>query len=134
MELNYTELVKEIFSRRETPPLCCVHSYGCQQNVSDGEKITGMLCRMGCGVTYDMEQADVIILNTCAVRENAELKVYGNVGELKHLKEKKARYDYRTVRLHGSGACHRREDKKVIPPCGYGVRHICFKGAAKAHV
>ena len=89
MELNYTELVKEIFSRRETPPLCCVHSYGCQQNVSDGEKITGMLCRMGCGVTYDMEQADVIILNTCAVRENAELKVYGNVGELKHLKEKK---------------------------------------------
>ena len=89
MELNYTVLVKEIFSRRETPPLCCVHSYGCQQNVSDGEKITGMLCRMGCGVTYDMEQADVIILNTCAVRENAELKVYGNVGELKHLKEKK---------------------------------------------
>lgn len=89
MELNYTELVKEIFSRREAPPLCCVHSYGCQQNVSDGEKITGMLCQMGCGVTYDMEQADVIILNTCAVRENAELKVYGNVGELKHLKEKK---------------------------------------------
>lgn len=89
MEINYIHKVKDIFSERETPPLCCVHSYGCQQNVSDGEKITGMLCEMGCGVTEDMTRADVIILNTCAVRENAELKVYGNIGELKHLKEQK---------------------------------------------
>lgn len=87
MEINYTRKVRDIFAERETPPLCCVHSYGCQQNVSDGEKITGMLCEMGCGVTEDMTRADVIILNTCAVRENAELKVYGNIGELKHLKE-----------------------------------------------
>lgn len=87
MEMNYTRKVRDIFAERETPPLCCVHSYGCQQNVSDGEKITGMLCEMGCGVTEDMTRADVIILNTCAVRENAELKVYGNIGELKHLKE-----------------------------------------------
>lgn len=89
MEFDYISMVRDIFARREAPPLCCVHSYGCQQNVSDGEKITGMLCMMGCGVTEDMEMADVIILNTCAVRENAELKVYGNIGELKHLKKKK---------------------------------------------
>lgn len=89
MEINYTEKVREIFSRREAPPLCCVHSYGCQQNVSDGEKLKGMLCEMGCGVTEDVSRADVIILNTCAVRENAELKVYGNIGGLKKLKEQK---------------------------------------------
>ena len=88
MDINYSEKVRKIFAEREAPPLCCVHSYGCQQNVNDGEKITGQLCAMGCGVTDDMASADVIILNTCAVRENAELKVYGNIGELKHLKEK----------------------------------------------
>lgn len=87
-ETNYTDLVKEIFAKRPSPPLCCVHSYGCQQNVNDGERITGQLCEMGCAVTNDTENADIIILNTCAVRENAELKVYGNIGELKRLKEK----------------------------------------------
>ncbi len=89
MEINYIEKVKEIFSQRQAPPLCCVHSYGCQQNVNDGEKIVGQLCEMGCGVTDDLASADVIILNTCAVRENAELKVYGNIGALKKLKEDK---------------------------------------------
>lgn len=87
--IDYAEKVRALFAEREAPPLCCVHSYGCQQNVNDGERIMGQLCSMGCGVTDDMTQADVIILNTCAVRENAELKVYGNIGELKHLKEKK---------------------------------------------
>lgn len=89
MEINYIEEVRKIFSEREAPPLCCVHSYGCQQNVSDGEKLLGQLSLMGCGVTDDMTAADIIILNTCAVRENAELKVYGNIGELKRLKEQK---------------------------------------------
>ena len=89
MEKDYVSLVREIFEKRDTPPLCCVHSYGCQQNVNDGERLTGQLCEMGCGVTADMEEADIIILNTCAVRENAELKVYGNIGELKHLKERR---------------------------------------------
>ena len=89
MEINYIDEVRKIFSEREAPPLCCVHSYGCQQNVSDGEKLLGQLSLMGCGVTDDMTAADIIILNTCAVRENAELKVYGNIGELKRLKEQK---------------------------------------------
>ncbi len=85
--MDHTELVREIFSRRESPPLCFVQSYGCQQNFADGERITGMLCSMGCGIAPDMESADIIILNTCAVRENAERKVYSFIGDLKHLKE-----------------------------------------------
>lgn len=86
---DYINKIKEIFSKREAPPLCFLHSFGCQQNVSDGEKILGLLCRMGYGVTEDMTAADFILYNTCAVRENAELKVYSLVGNLKRLKEQK---------------------------------------------
>lgn len=65
-----------------------VHSYGCQQNVADGEKIKGQLSLMGYGETDEISEADIIFFNTCAVRENAEARVFGNVGEIKHLKKK----------------------------------------------
>ena len=68
-------------------PLALVHSYGCQQNVSDGEKIKGMLSKIGYDFTDDVKQAQFILYNTCAVRENAEDRVFGNLGDLKHLKE-----------------------------------------------
>ncbi len=70
-------------------PLAYTHSYGCQQNVSDGEKINGMLEGMGYGFTDNPEEADFILYNTCAVRENAENRVFGNLGALKHLKNRK---------------------------------------------
>ncbi|HYF82904.1 MAG TPA: tRNA (N6-isopentenyl adenosine(37)-C2)-methylthiotransferase MiaB [Clostridia bacterium] len=63
-----------------------VITFGCQQNNSDSEKIMGMLAEMGYTHTEKKEQADVIIINTCCVRENAELKLYGNIGALKKLK------------------------------------------------
>lgn len=84
---DYMKKVTDINSQRESPPLCYLHSFGCAQNVIDGEKVTGILADMGYGVTNDISVADIIIYNTCAVRENAELKVFGNLGELKHLKE-----------------------------------------------
>lgn len=57
-----------------------VKSFGCQQNVSDGEKLAGMLAEMGFALTDDPDRADLILYNTCAVRENAEQKVFGVVG------------------------------------------------------
>lgn len=69
-------------------PLCFLHSYGCQQNVSDGEIIKGELKKAGFSFCSDESEADLIVINTCAVRENAHEKVYGKLGELKHLKEK----------------------------------------------
>lgn len=75
----------------ETPPLAYVHSYGCQQNVNDGEKIKGVLLDVGFGLCENVEQADLILFNTCAVREHAEQRVFGNVGALKKLKEKNPR-------------------------------------------
>lgn len=66
-----------------------VRSFGCQLNVSDGEKIKGLLKKMGYGFTEDEHEADLIILNTCAVRESAEDRVFGIVGSMKKLKELK---------------------------------------------
>ena len=80
------ELVKQAY---DTPPLAFVHSYGCQQNVNDGERIKGVLMDIGYGLCDKPEDADLILFNTCAVREHAEQRVFGNVGALKGLKEKK---------------------------------------------
>ncbi len=67
-------------------PKAFVHSYGCQQNVSDGEKIKGQLMTMGYAMTDNVQEADFVMYNTCAVREHAEQRVFGNVGALKNIK------------------------------------------------
>lgn len=70
-------------------PLALVDTYGCQQNEADSEKLRGYLTLMGYGFTQDEYQADVIVVNTCAVREHAEMRVLGNVGALNHTKKNK---------------------------------------------
>ena len=70
-------------------PLAMVDTYGCQQNEADSEKIRGYLAEMGYSFTQDEFQADVIVVNTCAVREHAEMRVLGNVGALNHTKKNK---------------------------------------------
>ena len=85
-----SELVRYCTEYKSTyahSPLAFVHSFGCQQNVSDGEKIKGELIKIGYELTDDYSSAQLIIFNTCAVRENAEDKVYGTIGDLKHFKE-----------------------------------------------
>ncbi|MFA5576074.1 MAG: tRNA (N6-isopentenyl adenosine(37)-C2)-methylthiotransferase MiaB [Tissierellaceae bacterium] len=66
-----------------------IKTYGCQMNEHDSEKISWILIKMGYSETEDLQEADFIIYNTCLVRENAELKVYGNLGALKQLKREK---------------------------------------------
>ena len=70
-------------------PLAMVDTYGCQQNEADSEKIRGYLAEMGYGFTQDEFQADIIVVNTCAVREHAEMRVLGNVGQLNHSKKQR---------------------------------------------
>ncbi len=88
---EYTELLKDILYIRynNRQPKAFVRTYGCQQNVADSEKLKGMLESMGCELTEVKEEADIIIFNTCAVREHAEDRVFGNVGALKALKRQK---------------------------------------------
>ncbi|HEY5563338.1 MAG TPA: tRNA (N6-isopentenyl adenosine(37)-C2)-methylthiotransferase MiaB [Clostridiaceae bacterium] len=66
----------------------CIETWGCQMNEEDSEKLSGMLKNIGYLSTKARDEASIIIFNTCCVRENAELKVYGNLGELKALKKK----------------------------------------------
>lgn len=68
-------------------PLALVETHGCQQNENDSERIRGMLFESGYAMTDSLEEADLIVFNTCAVRENAEDKIFGRLGILKHMKE-----------------------------------------------
>ena len=81
---EYMERVRALHERRTTAPLAYVHTFGCQQNVADGERLMGMLREMGCGFTDEPGRADIVLLNTCAIRENAEKTVYGTLGQLTH--------------------------------------------------
>ena len=72
----------------DRPRYALVDTYGCQQNESDSEILRGWLLDCGYAMTDDEKKADVIIMNTCAVREHAEQRVYGNVGALTHIKAK----------------------------------------------
>ena len=93
-ELNaqkeYTEKVRTVLSSRyPTAPKAFVHTYGCQGNVADSEHIKGMLIEMGYVLCDDVSEADFILYNTCAIREHAEDRVFGNVGALKKYKKEK---------------------------------------------
>ena len=88
-----TKLVKEKIAKifPDRSPLVYVETYGCQQNEADSEKLLGMACSVGYVKTDNKESADLILVNTCAVREHAELKALSNTGQLKHIKEKNPR-------------------------------------------
>jgi tRNA-2-methylthio-N6-dimethylallyladenosine synthase len=80
--LNY-DLLLARFGRR---PKACTHIFGCQQNISDGQRMEGFLSQMGFDFTTDLEEADLVLYNTCAVREHAQDRALGNVGALKRWK------------------------------------------------
>lgn len=76
-----------MFAQRQAHPRACVDTFGCQQNVADGQKLMGMLQDCGFTLIDEPQEADVVILNTCAVREHAEDRVFGNLGALTHGKK-----------------------------------------------
>jgi len=86
---DYMLRIRESSQARPARPLAYTDTYGCQQNEADSEKLRGMLYEMGYGFTSDEFEADVVIINTCAIRENAENRVLGNVGALVHTKKAK---------------------------------------------
>ena len=88
-QLAFCQSVAELTARwPEGKPLAFVDTYGCQQNEADSERIRGFLAKMGFGFTDDEEQARIIVINTCAIREHAEQRVFGNVGALVHVKRR----------------------------------------------
>ena len=85
---EYMKLIAEIMDirKRGEKPVAYIRTYGCQQNVADSDKIKGMLEQSGFEFADEPDNADFILFNTCAVREHAEDRVFGNVGALKNHK------------------------------------------------
>ena len=88
IQLDFAQRVRQSYhDRLGRQPMGCVVTFGCQQNEADSELIRGMLIDMGFGLTDDETKADVLIFNTCAIREHAEMRVFGNVGQTSHYKK-----------------------------------------------
>ena len=86
-QLQYINKINELNIGKNVKYL--IYTMGCQLNENDSEKLCGMMEQMGYTKTENIEQADLIVFNTCCVRENAEEKLFGKIGELKQLKQKK---------------------------------------------
>ncbi len=82
------ELVGKVSDEAGRPLTFCVTTFGCQMNARDSEKLVGILEQIGYQEEQDEDKADFVIYNTCTVRENANLRVYGRLGQLKHAKKK----------------------------------------------
>ena len=83
----FEQKIRELHEAAGQSPRAMVDTFGCQQNVADSQHIMGMLQAMGCTMTDKPEEADVVVLNTCAIRDHAEQRVYGTLGALTHTKK-----------------------------------------------
>ena len=87
-QLAVCDRIRALLDRRPGEKTAYIDTYGCQQNEADSERLRGYLARMGYGFTDTPEGADLVLVNTCAVREHAEHRVFGNVGALSHTKRR----------------------------------------------
>ena len=87
-QLAFCHQINTYWRSRSVTPLAYVETYGCQQNEADSERIRGLLIESGYAITDCAEGADVVVMNTCAIREHAEQRVFGNLGALTHTKRR----------------------------------------------
>ena len=87
-QFSYCDKIAAFFQVAQRSPKAYVETYGCQQNEADSERIRGMLAQCGYGMCDGPEGADVVVMNTCAIRENANQRVFGNLGALTHTKRR----------------------------------------------
>ena len=87
-QLNFCDKLSAYWHQKNRTPRAYVETYGCQQNESDSEKLRGYLSMSGYAIVQEAEGADVVVMNTCAIREHAEQRVFGNLGALTHTKRR----------------------------------------------
>ena len=80
--------INSYWQEKGITPMAYVVTYGCQQNEADSERIRGFLTECGYAIVSEAEGADVVVMNTCAIREHAEQRVFGNLGALTHTKRR----------------------------------------------
>ena len=90
-QLKCCDEIKAYWHSQGITPTAYVETYGCQQNEADSERIRGLLIESGYGIVHEAERADVVVMNTCAIREHAEQRVFGNLGALTHIKRRHPR-------------------------------------------
>ena len=87
-QFGYCDKIASHWAQMGITPTAYVETYGCQQNEADSEKLRGYLSQCGYAIGTQAEGADVVIMNTCAIREHAEQRVFGNLGALTHTKRR----------------------------------------------
>ncbi len=87
-QMAFCHKINSFWQSRGQTPIAYVETYGCQQNEADSERIRGLLMECGYAITDTAEGADVVVMNTCAIRDHAEQRVYGNLGALTHTKRR----------------------------------------------
>ena len=90
-QFAFCDQIRSFWYEQNITPTAYVETYGCQQNEADSEKLRGYLSQAGYDIVREAEGADVVILNTCAIREHAEQRVFGNLGALTHTKRRHSR-------------------------------------------
>ena len=92
IQLEYIDKVKKILDLKrqelKRPLKACVTTFGCQMNAKDSEKLCGILKECGFELIEDEQSSDLVLMNTCTIRDNANQKVYGHLGVLHHMKKK----------------------------------------------
>ena len=87
-QFSYCDKIAAYWQAEGRTPIAYVETYGCQQNEADSEKLRGYLTQSGYAIGKEAEGADVVVMNTCAIREHAEQRVFGNLGALTHTKRR----------------------------------------------
>ena len=87
-QFAFCDKIASYWHDKNESPKAYVETYGCQQNEADSEKIRGYLAQSGYTIAHEAEGADVVVMNTCAIREHAEQRVFGNLGALTHTKRR----------------------------------------------
>ena len=87
-QFGYCDKIAALWAQQGRTPVAYVETYGCQQNEADSEKLRGYLSQSGYAIGKEAEGADVVVMNTCSIREHAEQRVFGNLGALTHTKRR----------------------------------------------
>ena len=87
-QFAYCDKIAAFWQQQNMTPTAYVETYGCQQNEADSEKLRGYLTQSGYAIVQEAEGADVVVMNTCSIREHAEQRVFGNLGALTHTKRR----------------------------------------------
>jgi len=109
-QFGYCDRIASFWAQRGITPVAYVETYGCQQNEADSEKLRGYLSQCGYSIGTEAEGADVVVMNTCAIREHAEQRVFGNLGALTHTKR---RHPEQKIFLCGCMAGEEKVSKRI---------------------